>query len=122
MSWLIGRSKDLMSRSRQVTSFVALLAASLAAPLAHASAALKAVGDHFEDATGGVVILRGVNVAGNSKVPPFRPAADPAIFAPLQTWGMNVVRLIFTWEAYEPSAGVYDETYLDYYAAAATAA
>jgi len=101
-----------------------LLAAALVvwAPLAQAASPLHVDGPHLKDAAGRVVVLRGVNVAGNAKVPPFMPAADPAIFEPLEAWGMNVVRLLFTWEAYEPSPGVYDEAYLDYYAGAARAA
>jgi len=79
-------------------------------------------GRWIRDDAGAVVILRGVNTAGNSKVPPFRPLSDPSLFDPLESWGMNVVRLLFTWEAYEPSRGVYDESYLDYYAAAVDAA
>jgi endoglycosylceramidase len=89
---------------------------------AHASPALRTDGPHFRDDRGGVVILRGVNVAGNSKVPPFRPLGDPALFDPLQTFGLNVVRFLFTWEAYEPTAGQYDDSYLAYYLAAVRAA
>ena len=100
----------------------ALLAAATAASPALAAPPLHVEGSRFVDPLGRTVILRGVNVAGDSKVPPFTPASDPAIFEPLQAWGMNVVRLIFTWEAYEPSPGVYDQAYLDYYAAAARAA
>jgi endoglycosylceramidase len=78
-------------------------------------------GRFLRDAQGGAVVLRGVNTAGNAKLPPFRPLT-PAAFDPLAAWGMNVVRLLFTWEAYEPSAGVYDESYLDYYAGLVDAA
>jgi len=89
---------------------------------ARASPALHVDGGFFRDADGGVVILRGVNVAGDSKMPPFRPVTGPSFFDPLAGWGMNVVRLLFTWEAYEPEKGVYDQSYLDYYASAVDAA
>jgi endoglycosylceramidase len=82
---------------------------------------LHVEGGRFVDDKGATVILRGVNVAGDSKVPPFRPD-QPAIFAPLPNWGLDVVRLLFTWEAYEPQPGQYDDGYLDYYRAAVEAA
>jgi len=88
------------------------------ASLAHGSPALHTDGALLRDDRGGVVLLRGVNVAGNSKVPPFRPLGDPALFDPLQASGLNVVRLLFTWEAYEPMPGQYDDSYLAYYLAA----
>lgn len=94
----------------------------LSAGVARGAPPLRVEGRHFRDEAGRAVVLRGVNVAGDSKVPPFTPASDPAIFDPLPGWGMNVVRLLFTWEAYEPSEGAYDEAYLDYYAGAAQAA
>ena len=98
-----------------VAGLVMVSSSALASPL-HVD------GKWLRDADGGVVILRGVNAAGNSKVPPFRPLTDAAMFDPLEGWGMNVVRLLFTWEAYEPAAGVYDESYLDYIVAAVDAA
>jgi len=77
--------------------------------------ALHADGGFFRDATGGAVILRGVDVAGNAKVPPFRGITDEHQLDPLPGWGINVLRLLFTWEAYEPEPGVYDDAYLAYY-------
>jgi endoglycosylceramidase len=101
----------------------ALLALTLAAPsLAHAAGALHTDGAFFRDRDGAVVILRGVNGAGDAKVPDFRPLADPALLDPLPRWGLNVIRLLFTWEAYEPSPGAYDDGYLAYYRATVRAA
>jgi endoglycosylceramidase len=86
----------------------------VASSTALAAGALKTDGVTLRDARGGVVILRGVNVAGDSKVPPFEPVHDGTL-DPLPGWGVNAIRLLFTWEAYEPQPGAYDAGYLAYY-------
>lgn len=110
---------------RASSSLLSLLLAALAglAPaVALASPELRVEGTWFRDADGAAVLLRGVNVAGDSKVPPFRPIDSPEQLDPLVTWGMNTVRLLFNWEAYEPEPGQYDARYLDDYAGVAEAA
>jgi len=95
---------------------------------------LKTSGNYFTDDLGRVVILRGVNVAGTSKVPPFLPLpkdpsfeqwnSDPVHYSfvkhtdfemlkSLPGWGVNVLRLVFCWEAYEPLKGGVNSSYLD---------
>jgi endoglycosylceramidase len=88
----------------------------------------------FWNENGQVVILRGVNVAGTSKVPPFLPLPkSPNVTYPpprrhaahfftdntdvrqldyLQTSGFNVIRLLFNWEAYEPAPDHPNDSYL----------
>jgi endoglycosylceramidase len=73
---------------------------------------LVAKDGRFWDLAGGEVILRGVNVAGSAKVPDFLPLNDMNDLDPLPDWGMNVIRLLFIWEAYETQEGVFDADYL----------
>lgn len=63
---------------------------------------------------GRVVLLRGANVAGEHKMPPYLDASRAEDYARLRSvWGMNAIRFIMTWAAIEPAPGRYDEAYLD---------
>jgi hypothetical protein len=97
-------------------------------------------GAHFRDTAGRFVILRGVNLGGDCKVPypyggtnypsdfadhrevsfvgrPFPLDEADAHLARLRHWGFNLVRLLVTWEAIEHAGpGLHDAEYLDYIA------
>ncbi|HEX4199223.1 MAG TPA: cellulase family glycosylhydrolase [Caulobacteraceae bacterium] len=101
---------------------------------------LRVVGDRFLDARGREVLLRGVNLGGDCKVPwsaggalgsggfpdhgevsfigrPFPLEEADEHFTRLRAWGFNCLRLLTTWEAVEHAGpGRYDEAYLDYFA------
>ncbi|WP_374568627.1 cellulase family glycosylhydrolase [Ideonella sp.] len=80
-----------------------------------APAPLHVDGPYFKDAQNRVVLLRGMNVSGTGKVPPFTLLSDAAQMTQLKTWGVNIIRLTFNWEAYEPTRCQYDAGYLGAY-------
>lgn len=83
--------------------------------LPNSTAPLVAAGQHFRDQAGRAVLLRGVNATGDAKVPPFTALTSASMLDPLPDWGFNALRLLFTWEAFEPAPCQYNWDYLDYY-------
>ena len=100
---------------------------------------MRSEGPWLRDEQGRRLILRGVNLAGSSKVPcrpngathiregffehrdvsfvgrPFPLAEADEHLARLRAWGLTFLRLLVTWEAVEHAGpGVYDQEYLDY--------
>ena len=73
----------------------------------------------FSDDHGRVVLLRGLNVSGSSKVPFTEPGQENVKYsgrpfksiqeadewwARLRLWGVGVIRWVITWEAVEPDS------------------
>ncbi len=105
-----------------------------------ASLKLSASGTELTDELGRLVLLRGANTGGRAKFPPFHPfpfaesglpeqsmapGFDQAVsdyFARMASWGLNVARMPFTWEALEPQRDAFDEGFLDRYVAQIDAA
>jgi endoglycosylceramidase len=84
---------------------------------------LAADGTHFRDGMGRTVYLRGVNAGGRSKFAPYMPfAADGAFGDTLASymdraasWGIDAMRVPFTWAALEPTPGRDDADWLARY-------
>jgi Cellulase (glycosyl hydrolase family 5) len=100
---------------------------------------LRVAGHRLRDGLGREVILHGVNLSGDSKLPsrpdlpshvadgffdgdgvsfaerPFPLSEAPVHFARLRRWGYNTLRYIFTWEAIEHEGpGRYDDEFVQH--------
>jgi endoglycosylceramidase len=73
---------------------------------------LRCSGGALRDEHDRVCLLRGVNVSGRSKSPPFLPFDEPSALDRLADWGMNAIRLLVIWEAIEPTRGRIDRDYI----------
>lgn len=96
-------------------------------------------GQYFKDEQGRILLLRGINLGGSTKVPstpngasyirdgffdhrtvsfvgrPFPLEEADEHYTRLKTWGFNFLRFLITWEAVEHAGpGQYDTAYLDY--------
>jgi hypothetical protein len=104
---------------------------------------LSSENGYFTDSKNNVIMLRGVNLSGSSKIPmvpdgttafdqtmnlqnhrnvsfvgrPFPEEDANEHFDRLKKWGINFIRFLITWEAIEHEGqGKYDESYIDYVA------
>jgi endoglycosylceramidase len=85
---------------------------------------LTADGTKLRDAWGREVLLRGVNAGGRSKFAPYVPfdfeadGFDASLARYLDRaagWGIDAMRVPFTWAGVEPVEGMDDETFLSRY-------
>jgi len=83
---------------------------------------LAASGTNLVDGLGRVVFLHGVNAGGRSKFSPYVPfdytdyaTSLGAYMDHAQSWGIDVMRVPFTWAALEPVQGQDDENWLSLY-------
>ncbi|HMN59542.1 MAG TPA: hypothetical protein PJ988_04225, partial [Anaerolinea sp.] len=100
---------------------------------------IRIQGSQFIDQFGRTLLLRGVNLAGSSKIP-FQPNGATYIregffdhrnvsfvgrpfpldkadehFQRLKSWGLTFLRFLVTWEAIEHAGpGIYDDDYIEY--------
>ncbi len=93
-------------------------------PTTSADWRLSATGTTFTDSLGRVVSLRGVAAGGRSKFAPYVPFDYPdggyasaldGYIAHAASWGIDVMRVPFTWAALEPTEGTNDADWLSRY-------
>jgi endoglycosylceramidase len=79
--------------------------------------ALHTEGTRIVDEQGRTVTLRGVNAGGRSKFAPYVPYEGDLdeYLDRAASWGIDVLRVPFSWNAAEPAPGAWDEAFLARY-------
>lgn len=87
----------------------------LSSPTAGAPAKFITVdGDRFIDTRGQQVVLHGLNIVKKNDTWGSYAWLDEEGYRTMQSWGVNCIRLGFTWAAIEPEPGAYSEACLQY--------
>ena len=73
---------------------------------------LHTEGTNIFDANNSIIILRGMNVSGESKSSPFLPKITEEDLIKLRKMGINSVRFLVIWEAIEPEKGKFNKQYI----------
>lgn len=116
LKWsFIGAAGCCISLAAQAADPVSVCSGVPYSSMTPVTAQIHADGPYFRADDGRYVQLRGVNAVGKSKMPPFKALNASAMLDPLPGWGINVLRFLFTWEAFEPASCSYSEDYLAYY-------
>jgi endoglycosylceramidase len=68
----------------------------------------------IRDANGRAITLRGMQMGGDQKSPPYLDSTTIADYQRIHDqWGFNSIRFLMVWAAIEPQEGQYDQSYLD---------
>jgi endoglycosylceramidase len=102
-------------RRRGLRAGLALLVAALAGCGGGGAGAQEDAGvPYLRDEAGRVVVYHGVNYTGEAKwAAGFTVELADEDLDRLAGWGVTFVRFLVFWEAIEPTAGAYDDAYLD---------
>ncbi|MGB9736615.1 MAG: glycoside hydrolase family 5 protein, partial [bacterium] len=107
------RNIKIFKWSTAIVFFMAILLSCSSNRSGVAYKALHVDGKWIKDQYGRVIILRGINAGGDSKIPPFIPFTTETGAEQIKSWGLNCVRYVTVWEGLEPTEGVYNSEYLD---------
>jgi endoglycosylceramidase len=106
----------VLAAASSAARVLALLGTALAfaSPATGATKFITVDDDRFIDARGRQVVFHGLNIVKKNDSWGSYAWLDEAGYQAMQSWGVNCIRLGFTWAAIEPEPGVYSEACLQW--------